>query len=113
MYFTSVSCAQGVKKISFLYVLKVYGVGDLESWPQNVFGKGETEAKRAWISILCCIVLLFNQVYETKSLVQHNSDAIKELLNKNQKDNNDLSQEIFYEYGKSIKKLFSLLSLGQ
>ena len=65
------------------------------------------------ISISCCIVLLFNQVYETKSLVQHNSDAIKELLNKNQKDNNDLSQEIFYEYGKSIKKLFSLLSLGQ
>ena len=33
--------------------------------------------------------------------------------NKNQKDENDLSKEIFYEYGKSIKKLFSLLSLGQ
>jgi len=64
------------------------------------------------ISISCCIVLLFNQVYENKSLVQHNSDIIKELLNKNQKDENDLSQEIFYEYGKSIKKLFSLLSLG-
>ena len=67
----------------------------------------------ALISISCCILLLFNQLSETQSLVQHNSDTIKELLNKNQKVENDLSKEIFYEYGKSIKKLFSLVSLGQ